>query len=105
MGQWKKIDSPKLRIPLEFREVTEAGSKERVWEVQELRMGSMFKVTLGEEALEGHRRRPPTDAETERAVCLAIEEAMISPPDKEHGMTYEVQVRSDELAEAVETSG
>jgi hypothetical protein len=105
MGQWKKVESPKLRIPLEFREVTAAGAAERIWEVQELRMGSMFKVTLSEETLESRgRRRGLTDAETERAVCLATEEALLSPPDKEPGMTYEISVNSDELEEAAETS-
>jgi hypothetical protein len=107
MGQWKKIDSPKLRVPVELREVTPEGSVERVWEAQELRGGAMFKVVLGEAAWGGRggRARKVSEAEAERAVCLAVEEALMTPPDKEPGLTYEIAVRSEELAEAVGTAG
>jgi hypothetical protein len=106
MGQWKRLESPKLRVPLEMREVT-SGSDERTWEVQELRGGAMFKVTLGEDALpsRGRSARPLTEAEAERAVCLSVEEAILSPPDKEPGMTYEIAVNRDEVEEAVQTAG
>jgi hypothetical protein len=108
MGQWKKIDSPKLGVPLEMREMTIPGAAERIWEVQELRMGAVFKVTLTEETLQGRRgskARKLSEAEAERAVCLSIEEALVSPPDKEPGMTYDIAVSSDDLMEAVGTSG
>jgi hypothetical protein len=103
MSQWKKAESPKLRVPLEFREVTTGESAERVWEVQELRAGAVFKVTLPADARHGRGAgaRRLTEAEAERAVCLSVEEALLSPPDKEPGLTYEVLVTSDELAEAV----
>jgi hypothetical protein len=107
MGQWKRLESPKLRVPLEMREVTASGSDERTWEVQELRGGAMFKVVLGTDALPrgGRQARALTEAEAERAVCLSVEEAILSPPDKEPGMTYEIAVNRDEVDEAVHTAG
>ena len=109
MGEWKNLESPKLRVPLELREITAKGAADRVWEVQELRGGSVFKTTLPAAESQPSRERPNakplTDAEAERAVCLAVEEALLSPPDKEPGMTYEVMVGSDELTEALQTSG
>jgi hypothetical protein len=104
MSQWKRTESPKIRVPLEFREVTAAGAADRVWEVQELRGGAVFKVTLPADSskhLRGGAARGLKEAEVERAICLSVEEALLSPPDKEPGITYEVAVSSDELAEAV----
>ena len=107
MSEWKKLESPKLRVPLELRELTAPGAGERVFEVQELRAGAVFKVTLPPEEARRHRPRGASarlsEAETERAVCLSVEEALLSPPDKEPGITYELSVSDDELAEAVET--
>jgi hypothetical protein len=105
MGQWKSLSSPKLKVPLELREVTAPGAADRVWEVQELRSGSVFKVTLSQESLK-QQRRPLrlSDAEAERAACFAVEEALITPPDKEPGMTYEIAVAEQELAEAVQST-
>jgi hypothetical protein len=45
-----------------------------------------------------------SDAEAERAACFAVEEALITPPDKEPGMTYEIAVAEEELAEAVQST-
>lgn len=110
MTTWKRIDSPKLSIPLELREVTSPGMEERVWEVQELRKGCVFKATATARAMHG---TPPGGAplgrdlsedEIERAVCLAIEEALVSPPEKELGVTYEISVRSEHVHEAAEMS-
>jgi hypothetical protein len=103
MGQWKSLTSPKIQVPLELREMSAPGAADRVWEIQELRGGSMFKVTLSGEALRNHRGRL-SDAEAERAACLAVEEALLSPPDKEPGMTYEISVEAQELADAVEST-
>jgi hypothetical protein len=107
MGEWKNLESPKLRMPLELREMTDPKSARRVWEVQELRSGAMFKVHLDEEALktpDGSRARKPSAAGIEHAVCLAVEEALLAPPDKEPGVTYEISVSSAELAEAAQTA-
>jgi hypothetical protein len=108
MSQWKRTESPKIRVPLEFREVTGGpGAGDRIFEVQELRGGAVFKVTLPADSsrhLRGGSARPLKEAEVERAICLSVEEALLSPPDKEPGVTYEVSVSSDELAEAVATA-
>jgi hypothetical protein len=104
MSEWKRTESPKIRVPLEFREVTVPGAADRTWEVQELRGGAVFKVTLRAEStkqLRGAASRGLKEAEVERAICLSVEEALLTPPDKEPGITYEVSVSSDELAEAV----
>lgn len=108
MSAWRRLDSPKFAIPLELREVTEPGHEARVWEVQELRTGSIFKVTLtGRTQASGGAPlgRPLTEVEMERAVCLTVEEAMTSPPDKEPGETYEVSVSGEHLYEAALLTG
>jgi len=103
MGEWKTLRSPKLGVPLELREVTAGGVRGRVWEVQELRKGCMFKVTLPDQAesefgvaLAG---RLGDDA-LQHAVCLAVEDALLSEPDKEPGETYDVRVSGEHLDEA-----
>jgi hypothetical protein len=106
MSQWKRTESPKIRVPLEFREMTAGpGAGDRIFEVQELRGGAVFKVTLPADSTRHLRgARPLKEAEVERAICLSVEEALLSPPDKEPGVTYEVSVSGDELAEAVATA-
>ena len=108
MSGWKTLDSPKLGIPLELREVTAPDSEGRVWEVQELRKGCVFKATLPAAVVRGGaggaRRRDPKEAEVERAVCLAVEDALLSPPEKEPGITYEVPVTGEHVREAAELS-
>jgi hypothetical protein len=103
MSQWKRVESPKIQVPLEMREVSEKAATVRIWEVQELRGGAMFMVRLDEAASRkrGGAARRPTDAEAERAVCLCVEEALLTPPDKEPGMTYEIEVNAEELEAAV----
>lgn len=105
MSGWKTLDSPRLAMPLELREVTAAGGDGRVWEVQELRKGCVFKATLRESRTApagSPPRREPTPAEIEKAVCLAVEDALLSPPEKEPGITYEIAVTSAHLREAAE---
>ena len=107
MSAWKTLESPTLKVPLELRETTGPGSPDRIWEVQELRTGCVFKVNLTRSVLEGESepamraRRGLREAEIERAVCLAVEEALLSEPEKEPGVTYEVSVGSQEVETAV----
>jgi hypothetical protein len=108
MEKWKRIQSPKLNVPLELREIPSDKKGDRVWEVQELRSGAVFKVVLGEAAWRERRgrgpARVPSDSEAVHAVCLAVEESILTPPDKEPGMTYEISVSTEELAEATATT-
>ncbi len=108
MSEWKRVESPKLLLPFELREVTSGQGAHRIWEVQELRRGAVFKVHLEEEVVlrtrESARSLRLDPAGVERAVCLAVEEALLEPPDKEPGVTYEIFVSSTELAEALETA-
>jgi hypothetical protein len=108
MSAWKTLDSPKLGIPLELREVA-SDADGRVWEVQELRKGCVFKATLAAAVRRGGAagappRRELKEVEVERAVCLAVEEALLSPPEKEPGITYEVSVTGEHVREAAELS-
>jgi len=105
MNAWKTLESPTLKIPLELRETTTPGPHDRIWEVQELRTGCVFKVTFGKDVMEGEAKasglgRGLREAEVERAVCLAVEEALLSEPEKEPGVTYEIAVGSQEIETA-----
>src|SRR5262249_13864231 len=67
---WRRLESPKFRIPLEMREVTSPGSDPRVWEVQELRAGCVFKATLAGRTLAsrgGRAGKALSEVEVERA--------------------------------------
>jgi hypothetical protein len=101
MGEWRTTDSPRLRIPMELRELTTPADLERRWEVQELRGGSMFIVTYHPEERD---RRSASEAAIEHAVCVAVEESMLTPPDKEPGETYDVAVTAEHLDSARRTS-
>ena len=68
--------------------------------VQELRGGSMFIVTYRPEERD---RRQASDAAIEQAVCVAVEESMLTPPDKEPGETYDVEVTAEHLDAARRT--
>ena len=107
MTEWKDLLSPRLRVPMELREVAPAGGC-RIWEVQELRGGSVFKAALPAATLAARARRTPAPRELpevaiERAVCLAVEDALLEPPDKEPGETYDVTVTAEHLAGASRT--
>jgi len=95
MGEWRTLDSPRLRITFEMRELTLPSDAGRRWEVQELRGGSVFIVSYHKDA-----RSNPKEAVLEMAVCVAVEEALLTPPDKEPGETYDVTVSTDHLDEA-----
>ena len=97
MGDWRTTDSPRLRIPMELREMTEPGAGARRWEVQELRGGSMFVVTYQPEERD---RRAASEAAIEHAVCVAVEESLQTPPAKEPGETYDVLVTAEHLDSA-----
>ena len=101
MREWRTTDSPRLRIPMELREITAAGESGRRWEVQELRGGSMFIATYQPEERD---RRSASEAAIEHAVCVAVEESMLTPPDKEPGETYDVEVTAEHLDSARRTS-
>lgn len=94
-SDWRTTESPTLRIPMELREVDRPDGGGRLFEVQELRNGSMFMATVPRDAVAG---RP--DAVVDGAVCIAVEKALLEPPDKEPGETYEVAVSGEDLEES-----
>src|SRR3954454_19987255 len=95
MGEWRTLDSPRLKIPFEMRELTLPTDGGRRWEVQELRGGSVFIVTYHKDP-----KSTPKEGVLQHAVCVAVEESLLTPPDKEPGETYDVIVTDDHLAEA-----
>ena len=101
MSEWRTTDSPRLHIPMEMREMEGQAGGSRRWEVQELRGGSMFIVTYKPEERD---RRQASDAAIEEAVCVAVEESMLTPPDKEPGETYDVEVTAEHLDAARRTN-
>ena len=96
MSDWRTTDSPRLRMPMELRELTAPGQPERRWEVQDLRKGAMFIVVFRASI----SKKPLSEAVIDHAVCVAVEESMITPPDKEPGETYDVEVTKEHLDEA-----
>ena len=94
MSDWRTLESPRLKVPMELREITSGDEPVRQWEVQELRGGSMFVVRYRREDRD---KRSASEAAIEHAVTVAVEESMSTPPEKEPGETYDLEVTAEHL--------
>lgn len=106
MASSRFLKSPKLNIVLQITETT-SGADGRAWEVHDIERSRGFSVTLSGSALKGTPAgRPPigrpfTDAEIDGALGLAIERALVTPPEKVPGTLYDVSIESQDLYDFV----
>jgi hypothetical protein len=94
MGTSRFLKTPTLSIVLQLTEV--ASGDGRAWEVHDIERNRGFRVTLGA----GVPAKANDDID--RALGLAIERALVTPPEKVAGPLYDVSITSDDLKAARE---
>jgi hypothetical protein len=106
MGSSKFIKTPKLGVVLQITEMAAGGTGAgRLWEIHDIERNRGFRVTLplstlAEPPSAGNTRdRPPAEREIEGAIGIAIERALLSPPEKISGSMYDVEIAARDLRE------
>ncbi len=91
----------KLGIVLQITEVVPSGIDGRTWEVHDVERNRGFRVMLTNRALTessaGASRRVPGPDDVDGAIGLAIERALVTPPEKVSGTLYDVDVTSQDV--------
>ena len=111
MGSSKFIKTPKLGVVLQITELGPPHDAGRLWEVHDIERNRGFRVTLpvailGEPATGPKTRdRGPVEAEIEGAIGIAIERALLTPPEKVSGRMYDLEVASRDLHDFVTLGG
>ena len=93
MSVSRQTKSPHLEIALQITETTEPGAETRTWEVHDVERSRGFAVTLAGGHGVGQER-------IDVAIGLAIERALVTPPEKLAGETYPLAVTAQDLQDA-----
>ena len=93
MGTSKFLKTPKLGIVLQLTESTSQGMDGRTWEAHDVERNRGFKVTLAKSD------QPFGEDEIEGGLGLAVERALVTPPEKVAGTLYDVALTSQDLHE------
>ena len=107
MGSSKFIKTPKLGVVLQLTELGPPGEAGRLWEVHDIERNRGFRVTLPVAILAEPAAGPKTGAggpaenEIEGAIGIAIERALLTPPEKVSGKMYSLEVASRDLHDFV----
>lgn len=111
MGSSKFIKTPKLGVVLQITELGPPDEAGRLWEVHDIERNRGFRVTLPvtilNEPTAGPKTRAagPAEAEIEGAIGIAIERALLAPPEKVSGRMYELEVASRDFHDFVSLGG
>jgi hypothetical protein len=103
----KQMKSAKLEIALQLTEVIPSGVAGRRWEVHDVERNRGFRVTapaavLGvAQAEERSASESDIEKDVEGAIGLAIERALVTPPEKIAGTLYDVIVASEDVREHI----
>jgi hypothetical protein len=106
MGSSRFSKTPTLGVVLQITEIVPSGIDGRAWEVHDVERNRGFRVTLTDPSSTG---RPATAAlareareeAIERAIGVAVERALVSPPEKIPGTLYHVEVTPQDLRDGV----
>ena len=103
MGSSKLIKSPNLSIVLQLTQVSPPDPDGRGREVHDVERNRGFRVTLSGRALkEKSKGRELTETDIEGALGLAIERALVAPPEKMPGQVYDLALASQDLLDFLE---
>jgi hypothetical protein len=103
MASSRFLKSPKLSVVLQVTEITTADTDGRSWEIHDVERSRGFLVTLTRRSLTATPAgRAPigrafSEAEIDGAIGLAIERALVTPPEKVPGPLYDVPVEATDL--------
>jgi hypothetical protein len=100
MEPTKQFKTQQLRVVLQTTEIAVPGADGRHWEVHDVERNRGFRVSVPSKALKSGGATGFTDQQIETAVGLAIEEALLTPPEKVPGGMYDVTVTVDQLRTA-----
>jgi hypothetical protein len=104
VGSSKLIKSPNLSIVLQLTQVSPPDPGGRGWEVHDVERNRGFRVRISARTLkERPQGRELTEADVEGALGLAIERALVTPPEKLPGQVYDLELGRKELFDFVET--
>ncbi len=95
MGTSRFLKTPKLSIVLQLTEVSSADG--RTWEVHDIERNRGFRVSLPK----GLEAKTDDDV-VDKALGVAIERALVTPPEKVAGPLYEVAISDDDVKQAAE---
>jgi rSAM/selenodomain-associated transferase 1 len=98
--------TPKLGVVLQITEIVPSGIDGRAWEVHDVERSRGFRVTLTDASsakgsVTAASGGEAPDEAIERAIGVAIERALESPPEKTPGTLYHVELTPQELRETV----
>jgi hypothetical protein len=102
MTAWRFAKTPKLGIVLQITEVVPSGIEGKAWHVHDVERNRGFRVTLTDRALADAGAPPAagvgpgTDA-LDDAIGLAVERALVTPPEKVAGTLDVVDVTSQDV--------
>jgi len=93
MATSRFLKTPTLQIVLQLTEV--ASAQGRLWEVHDIERNRGFRVSLP-----GAAKGTGVDNDVDKALGLAIEKALVTPPEKVAGKLYDVTITDEELRAA-----
>lgn len=97
--------TPRMGVVLQITEIVPSGIDGRAWEVHDVERNRGFRVTLtGPVSAGGPTARPAGavgEEAIERAIGVAIERTLVSPPEKVPGTLYHVELTPQDLREGV----
>jgi hypothetical protein len=98
MGSSKFIKTPKLGVVLQITEMAARdATTDRRWEIHDIERNRGFRVTLPLSTL----AEPRAEREIEGAIGIAVERALLSPPEKVSGSMYDLEVASRDLRDFI----
>lgn len=96
MADSKQLRSPKLGVIFQLTEV-DAPSGQRAWEIHDVERNRGFRLALERKALSGLAGDDPGDTALEAAILVALERALVTPPEKLSGEMYDLELASSDF--------
>jgi rSAM/selenodomain-associated transferase 1 len=93
--------TPRLGVVLQITEIVPSGIDGRAWEVHDVERNRGFRVTLSGPGAMAAPAREASEEQIEHAIGVAIERALVSPPEKVPGTLYHVELAPQDLREGV----
>ncbi|MGE0455915.1 MAG: hypothetical protein AB7O37_19540 [Vicinamibacteria bacterium] len=89
---FKQTKTPRLEVVIQITEIAADREKVRTFEVHDVERNRGFRITLPAALAAG-----ASEADVERAIGVAIERALQTPPEKLPGQVYPVDLTRDDL--------
>ena len=94
---FKQTKTPRLEVVIQITEVGADHDGGRTFEVHDVERNRGFRITLPATLAAG-----ASEADVERAIGVAVERALQTPPEKVSGEVYPVDITRDDLRAAAQ---